>query len=430
VGVSGCSVSIGVKHADWPHGYILGIECDGEEYRASTSSRDRDRLQDTVLKGLGWRLHRIWAVDWYRDQHAQRLLLQEAMHQALASAIAEERQTERKRDQAQRRQQAQAEKEALAAEMARRMRKEAESHPFTIEPGDYSVLTRKRTTRKRTLYWMGFLEGILASGAIEADEEEAMMHEADAVDAFFEPVIPTTIAADLRRYLDSHPTPTDGLEAYHAMLEQSMWEHDAEDWNQETDAVNIFLGFCAGVICDGSVTEREARTLGERLRTSNVLADNVMFEQLRWSVDNILKTGPFTDEQAEDIREWLAALVTDGYALTGVPHIGGVVRNDDPISDPNEIRMKGSVFVLTGPMSIGTRAFIAEQIVAKGGIFRNSMSEEVDYLVVSNTASRHWRATHFGNKIESARRRIQAGHHMRFVNENALAKCLLKAETP
>jgi len=58
------------------------------------------------------------------------------------------------------------------------------------------------------------------------------------------------------------------------------------------------------------------------------------------------------------------------------------------------------------------------------------MSEEVDYLVVSNTASRHWRATHFGNKIESARRRIQAGHHMRFVNENALAKCLLKAETP
>ncbi|MEL6430222.1 MAG: hypothetical protein AAFR54_13655, partial [Planctomycetota bacterium] len=31
------------------------------------TSRDRDRLRSDVLTGLGWRLHRVWAVDWWRD---------------------------------------------------------------------------------------------------------------------------------------------------------------------------------------------------------------------------------------------------------------------------------------------------------------------------------------------------------------------------
>ena len=31
------------------------------------AARDRDRLKEQVLLGLGWRLHRIWSIDWYSD---------------------------------------------------------------------------------------------------------------------------------------------------------------------------------------------------------------------------------------------------------------------------------------------------------------------------------------------------------------------------
>ena len=48
--------------------YLLGIECDGFQYRNAPVARDRDRLRQQVLKGLGWQLHRIWSMDWYRDR--------------------------------------------------------------------------------------------------------------------------------------------------------------------------------------------------------------------------------------------------------------------------------------------------------------------------------------------------------------------------
>lgn len=48
--------------------YLLGIECDGFQYRNAPVARDRDRLRQQVLRGLGWQLHRVWLMDWYRDR--------------------------------------------------------------------------------------------------------------------------------------------------------------------------------------------------------------------------------------------------------------------------------------------------------------------------------------------------------------------------
>ncbi|GIK49262.1 MAG: DUF4011 domain-containing protein [Hyphomonadaceae bacterium] len=67
VGVAGYFVDIGVRHPDWPHGFILGVECDGASYHSAPSARDRDRLRQSVLEGLGWRIHRIWSTDWFLD---------------------------------------------------------------------------------------------------------------------------------------------------------------------------------------------------------------------------------------------------------------------------------------------------------------------------------------------------------------------------
>ena len=67
VGVAGYFIDIGVKHPDWPHGFIMGVECDGASYHSSKSARDRDRLRQEVLEGLGWHFHRIWSTDWFND---------------------------------------------------------------------------------------------------------------------------------------------------------------------------------------------------------------------------------------------------------------------------------------------------------------------------------------------------------------------------
>lgn len=67
VGCSGYRIDMAVVHPDEPGRYVLGIECDGATYHAMPTARDRDRLRQLVLEGLGWKLHRIWSTDWWND---------------------------------------------------------------------------------------------------------------------------------------------------------------------------------------------------------------------------------------------------------------------------------------------------------------------------------------------------------------------------
>ena len=79
VGVTGFYIDIGVKHPKWPHGFIMGVECDGAAYHSSKSARDRDRLRQEVLEGLGWNLYRIWSTDWFSDPVKEAQKLREAV---------------------------------------------------------------------------------------------------------------------------------------------------------------------------------------------------------------------------------------------------------------------------------------------------------------------------------------------------------------
>jgi hypothetical protein len=66
-GVSSFRIDLGVIDPARPGEYVLGVECDGATYHSARSARDRDRLRQEVLEGLGWRLHRIWSTDWFRN---------------------------------------------------------------------------------------------------------------------------------------------------------------------------------------------------------------------------------------------------------------------------------------------------------------------------------------------------------------------------
>jgi very-short-patch-repair endonuclease len=67
VGVAGFFIDLGVKHSSFSHGFIAGIECDGATYHSAKSARDRDALRQEILESLGWKLYRVWSVDWFNN---------------------------------------------------------------------------------------------------------------------------------------------------------------------------------------------------------------------------------------------------------------------------------------------------------------------------------------------------------------------------
>ena len=67
IGVSGFRVDLGVVHPDAAGSYLAGVECDGAQYHSSATARDRDKVRQAVLEGLGWTILRVWSTDWFRD---------------------------------------------------------------------------------------------------------------------------------------------------------------------------------------------------------------------------------------------------------------------------------------------------------------------------------------------------------------------------
>ncbi|MGE5595129.1 MAG: AAA domain-containing protein [Hyphomicrobiales bacterium] len=85
-GASTYRVDFAVRHPEDPERFVLAIECDGPNYQRVPTARDRDRLREQVLAGLGWRYHRIWSTDWYlrKEEEADRAV--RAYQEALAEA--------------------------------------------------------------------------------------------------------------------------------------------------------------------------------------------------------------------------------------------------------------------------------------------------------------------------------------------------------
>ncbi|MBA4247010.1 MAG: DUF3320 domain-containing protein [Microbacterium sp.] len=85
VGEAGYFIDLAVRHPEQPGKYVLAIECDGAAYHSSLWARDRDRLRQEVLESLGWRFHRVWSTDWFRDASRKREI--EKIRLAIESAI-------------------------------------------------------------------------------------------------------------------------------------------------------------------------------------------------------------------------------------------------------------------------------------------------------------------------------------------------------
>jgi len=79
IGVSAYRIDLGITHPDKPGVYLAGIECDGAMYHSSSFARERDKIRQSVLEGLGWTLFRVWSTDWWTHRTKAIKTLHEAL---------------------------------------------------------------------------------------------------------------------------------------------------------------------------------------------------------------------------------------------------------------------------------------------------------------------------------------------------------------
>ncbi len=94
VGASAYRIDLGVVHPDAPGRYLAGIECDGATYHSSAFARERDKIRQEVLEGLGWKILRIWSTDWWIDKAGSLATIDKALREVLEEGRLEQQSLE------------------------------------------------------------------------------------------------------------------------------------------------------------------------------------------------------------------------------------------------------------------------------------------------------------------------------------------------
>jgi len=96
IGHSSFHVDIAVVDPYDPTQYLMGILLDGENYRMTGNTRDREIAQVSVLRRLGWTLLRVWTIDWWDNADKQLRIILEKLEEMRKAA--ELRNAEKERD--------------------------------------------------------------------------------------------------------------------------------------------------------------------------------------------------------------------------------------------------------------------------------------------------------------------------------------------
>lgn len=90
VGRSQFRVDVAVESAHTPGAYQLALLLDGEDYRDTPTTRDREIVKPSVLEALGWKVMRVWSADWLRSRERVLNRIKERLEEEAADEATDE----------------------------------------------------------------------------------------------------------------------------------------------------------------------------------------------------------------------------------------------------------------------------------------------------------------------------------------------------
>lgn len=159
------------------------------------------------------------------------------------------------------------------------------------------------------------------------------------------------------------------------------------------------IGICSGLVADGDLNDKEIIFLSTWLAENESIARTWPGEVVFAKIREVLADGIVSPEERAYLVNILEQLAGGSFAETGAV---GFSSNGLPTDDSVEVEIPGRLFCFTGQFLFGTRASCEKAISARGGSAASNITQKTHYLVIGELASRSWKNTSHGTKIESA----------------------------
>lgn len=197
-------------------------------------------------------------------------------------------------------------------------------------------------------------------------------------------------------------------------MDKSTHYYDSE--RIENKNVDECIGICKGVLSDNEFNEDEKKFLLEWIKNHN-LANHTIVKDVYLALNN-------KDKSLDDLKNILIAF-TGGVAPSNeIKSMSSILPIEKDLSS---IEFKDKIFCLTGKFAsaIGNRKAIEDIIVDKDGSCKDTVTHDLDYLVIGEFGNDDWIHSNSGRKIEKAMKYRDSTHSkLKIISEKQLLQYL------
>ena len=289
--------------------------------------------------------------------------------------------------------------------MISQLREQRKKHvDYPIGNKALEAIHKERNIKKATCYWLGFLQGVIASESVVQAELEPLIIHSNELLSYFHDDDAEELLAELEQEWPDVSTEAEGI--IENILDVRLKEIELDEGY---NSINLFYGFLKGIACDNVISVKELNALLNYLSAHPYIQGDPRILDIKAKTISALEDSIIDPEESDEICEWISRLVGDSFADTGLTCSTDSGLQDDLLKKVSLKDLKGSSVVITGTFQNYSRRAIKERLSSLNVTVLNSVSRKVDYLVVSNEASRFWATPNAGTKLLKAHK-LRADH--------------------
>ncbi|MBR7792332.1 BRCT domain-containing protein [Undibacterium sp. FT147W] len=187
-------------------------------------------------------------------------------------------------------------------------------------------------------------------------------------------------------------------------------------------ASQILLGICAGVVADGQLHDTEIMYLSTWLKEHAEVRQEWPGNMLASKVEAVIADGVITEVERADLVAVLQELTGNFFLDTGVAQQSSPVL---PVNDSPELRWQGASYCFTGKFLFGTRDTCHKAVEKLGAVAVDSITKQLDFLVIGALVSPDWVNETYGRKIQKAALYRQESGSPVIISENQWTSALV-----
>jgi hypothetical protein len=193
-------------------------------------------------------------------------------------------------------------------------------------------------------------------------------------------------------------------------------------YNETTCDIQTLQGILHGVLADGELNDVEINELNTWLEERSHLKGCFPYDELEALLLDVLRDGVITENERQMLKAFFEDFMTYSlsHRIERASIDGGPTRRklSGLCSVCPDLTFVERSYCFTGPSARAKRAEIAEIVAHLGGVFSDSVTSSVHYLVVGANGHPAWAYSCYGRKVEKAMSLRKGGHSLILVHEH------------